>query len=295
MLSIHFWMVSSDLLRVFLAVAEARSFTRAARALGVSQSTVSRQVAAFEAEVGATLFSRRGREVTLTDVAESLLAPAHEVEQAMAAFSRATLGTHAEVAGTVRVATLPEIATTLLAPRVHVLMERHPGLRLELVADTHTVSLTRREADVALRLATPVQKDLVRRRIATLRYRVFALGARWPRARLRNLDDAPWLALDASLSHLPESQWLAARSREDQVRLRSTSTAALAAACATGLGLAVLPEQLARSYPGLVAVRPREPPVVERPVWLVVHRELRDSPRIRAVTTWLAELSAALA
>lgn len=272
-------------LRTFGAVVRAGSFTGAARALGLSQSSVSRHVAELEARAGRPLFARRGRRVTLTEAGEALVGASASVESAVASLERAVASLAPGVSGEVRVASVPELVTNLLAPRAPALLARHPGLRLSLRGRQEIERLTTGEADVALRVVAPADAELVRRRAGAIRYRLF--GTR------QGLAASPrrFAAYDRSLAALPEARWVAAHVDEASIALRADPPSAVAAACAAGPLVAVLPEPLAALHPSLQA---ESSVLFERPLYVVAHRELARAPSVRAVVGWLVECAAEL-
>lgn len=146
--------------RVFLAVAEHGSLSRAATQLGMTQPTVSRRLAALEGSLGEALFSRGVEGASLTAYGERLLSPARRMAEGAAELSRVAEGRDASLEGTVRVTAPPGVAFEFVVPFAAKLREKRPGLRLEVVATTRYVDLSRREADLALRLKTPDQRDL---------------------------------------------------------------------------------------------------------------------------------------
>lgn len=269
--------------RTFLAVVEARSFSAAARRLGVSQSTVSRHVASLEAVVGEALFVRSARTVTLTDAGASLAEPAAEVRDAVMRLERRAAGRDRRLSGVVRIATVDEIAKGMLAPALPHLRRRHPGLALDVIARIETASLERRDADLAVRFTLPINADLVRKRARVIRYRAFGT-----KSALR--DASWWIGFEPALSMIPEARWLAANVDPSSVVFRTTSIEAQAAACAAGVGLALLPVELAAQHPSLHAVS--DAILLQRDLWVVAHRDLHASARVKAVFRWAAEACA---
>lgn len=273
-------MDSWDPLRTFLGAAKARSFSVAAKQLGVSQSTVSRHVAMLETEVGAKLFVRVGRRAELSDAGRALLAPASDVRGAVDRFSRLARGTGVDASVPVRIATVPELATSLLAPALPSLYAANPGIRVSVVGHVATESLDRREADVALRFAVPKEADLVRRKVASIGYHVAAA----PRvARAHSHDTGPWLGHASPLAHLPEARWVARNVEDARVIFRATSHETLAVACRKGLGFALLPTRAA-TLAGLTLVLDVG---LTRALYVVAHADVLASPRVRAVFDWL--------
>jgi len=275
-------------IRVFLTVCRSGSFTAAAQTLGVDQTTVGRRVTALEAALGARLF-RRGRDgPVLTPAGVAARLRAERMEEEALALGRAIDRVDEAASGPVRLTTLESIASRLLAPRLPLLLQRHPGIRLALHVDNRALSLPRREADAALRLARPRQDGLVARRLAVLGYAAFAseayLAHRSAPRSVEELSAHRLIGLDQELAGTPEGAWLAAAPGE--TAFRTNSIASLAAAAREGTGIAVLPNWVAATEPGLVQLFDTG---VRRELFWVVHRELRSAGRLRAVATWVQE------
>jgi DNA-binding transcriptional LysR family regulator len=271
--------------RIFLSVHREGSFTAAARALRLDQTTVGRRIAALESALGARLL-RRGRDgLTLTAAGVEALARAEQMEEAAQSLGRAVEQRDEQPEGKVRLTTLESLATWFLAPRLPRLQQRHPKLSLELHVGHRALSLTRREADLALRLTRPEQPGLVSRKVASLAWGLYG-ERRWlskqptPGPALEGLAA---IGFDEELSALPEARWLAATAA--QITLRTSSLPAMREACAAGAGLAVLPRWLGDQDPRLS--RALDLPV-RRDLWLVVHAELRTAARVRAVADFVA-------
>ncbi|WP_257458028.1 LysR family transcriptional regulator [Archangium lipolyticum] len=259
-------------LRVFVALARAGSLSAAARALKVSHATVGRRIAALEKTLGLALFDRRADGYALTAEGAAVLELAAGMdERALAILRRA--GREAGLTGTVRLTTTEGLAERFLIPRLAGFHHRHPGIDLEVLIDPRSLSLARREADVAVRLARPRAGELVTRRLAVLTYGVYVAPGG---------DTSAWVGVDDSLAHLPEAQWLARHAAGARVVLRVNGLLAQLAAVRSGFGKALLPRWFAEEEGGLVAVPPPAPPPV-REAWLVVHRDLKDVPRVRAL------------
>lgn len=267
-----------DDLRVFLALARAGSLSGAARALRVSHATVGRRVADLEAAVGAPLFDRRADGYALTAEGQAVLDLAAGMDERAQAILRRS-GRGGGLSGTVRLTATEAVGERFLIPRLAGFRRRHPGIDLEVMTDPRTLSLARREADLAIRLARPEAGELVTRRLATIAYGLYAApGAA----------DAV-VGYDDSLAHVPEMRWLSRHAAGNRIAFRSNSLMALLAAARAGYGRALLPRWLAQAEGGLVAIEPPAPPP-EREVWLVVHRDLKDVPRVRALIDHIVQV-----
>jgi DNA-binding transcriptional LysR family regulator len=277
-----------DLLRTFEVVARQGSLTAAAKALRVSQSTVSRQLAKLEALAGSPLLLRDSP-VTLTDRGAALLVAIEPmVDAALAA--AAALDERGELRGLVTITTVGELLRWAVVARLPEFHARHPLVRLRLLADNHVASLAAGEADLALRFARPQRGELVARRLRSESYALFV-------HRSLPLDaELPWLGLGGSLATIPEQRWAEQAFVARAPRLLIEDVEGLGLAVAAGLGVAVLPRNFAARLEGVVEVAAAQVgarelgPIPSRDLWLVVHRAKQHLPQVRAVMTWLAEL-----
>jgi DNA-binding transcriptional LysR family regulator len=278
-------------LRFFLALARTGSLARAARALGVDRNTVARRVAALEDELRVQLYERGPQGWIRTSAGEELAALASRVEEDVLALARHADARDTAVGGSVRLTSASHIAARLLAPALPELRERHPHLVLELAVDQRPLDLTRREADLAVRMGRPRGSGLVTRKLSDVAFRLYASPAYLGRRRAVDLAGDAFLGFDESLASAPQERWLARIAPDRRVVFRCNSTAALLAAAEVGAGVAVLPCFVADRDPSLVRVDGPEP--VPHELWLLVHGDLRRTPRVRAVIEWLDELVAA--
>ncbi|MGC4001029.1 MAG: LysR family transcriptional regulator [Anaeromyxobacter sp.] len=280
--------------RVLLALLQTGSFSGAGARLGVNASTASRRLDALEAALGGHLFDRTPDGVRPTALAEALGPHAEAMERAAAGLELAAQGREVAAEGEVRLTAPPGVAQLLVAPALPRLLRRHPGLRLVLDASVGYADLTRREADLALRTTRPASGDLVTRRLAEVRGAVFAAPAYAAElGTLRRLDQARWITWGDDLAHLLPARLLAERVPAGRLVLRTSHMAAQLAAARAGLGAVLTDLHSARSS-GLVEVPlarelARSLPTAAGELWLVVHRALREVPRIAAVWEFLEE------
>jgi DNA-binding transcriptional LysR family regulator len=275
-------------LRHFVMLARVGSLSEAARQLDVDHTTVARRVTALEAALGLRLVDRLPRAYALTDDGRRIAALGERLEDGAHAVLRAARAADPTPAGTVRVSAPPVFASTLLAPRLIALRRRHPGIVVDLVGESRSADLDRREADMALRLVPPDGDGLVARKLGELSYGLYGAPAYLAG---QPAEDFAFVAYDGSLDHVPQQRWLYALAAGRPLAFRANDVASLAAAARSGLGLAVLPDFLAKGDTGLAAAPLPEaaPPAPRRPLWLVVHDDLRRAARIRAVMDFLAE------
>ena len=273
-------------LRVVLALARDQTLAAAARRLGVDQTTVSRRLTAAEAALKCRLFLRARGRLVPTALGELAIARAGEVEAAVLALESAAGESGAAVAGRVRITAVPILVNQLIVPRLPELLERFPALAIDANADSRNLSLSRRETDIALRFARPESGSGLCRRIGALAFSVYA-------ARGGDPETLPWVTYEERFLHYPQARWVADNVPPDRLaRLRVNDAEGLAQAVRSGLGLGVLPDFMAARDAALARVS--EAPVLQRDLWLLVHPDLRQLPRVAAVLDWLAALPARL-
>jgi DNA-binding transcriptional LysR family regulator len=279
-----------DDLRFFLAVARAGRLTIAARRLGADHATVSRRITALEEALKAKLFERRPQGYALTEHGERLLAKAETMETQALAVSSEIGGADLALSGTVRVGTPDGFGTLFLAPRIARLAAQYPDLEIQLVAMPRLLSLSKREADVAISLAPPKEGKIVARKLSDYRLGLYASAAyldRHPPITMRDdLHAHEMIGYIDDLIFMPELDYLDEVSKGLRPRLQSSNLVAQAQATLAGAGICVLPHFLAAQEPRLVPVLPAEVAIV-RSFWLIVHADLKDVARVRATMDFL--------
>lgn len=280
-------------LRYVLALTREGLLNRAADQLGVSHTTVGRRVRALEAELGVRLFDRTPDGLTPTAAGHDIAAVAAEVEAQVLALEARVLGRDAKLRGELRVATMD-----LLLRRYHGAFEgflgRYPSVELTVVSNDRALSLTRREADVALRLTNAPPQHLVGRRIDRVAFAVFASAELAERCGPDAPYDAyPWLHWDKRLNMRWLDVWLAQNAPNATVALRlDASTLSLHEAIAASLGVHFLACDEGDADPRLRRLGPPDP-AFSRDVWLLTLPELRSTLRVRAFMDHMAERIAA--
>ncbi len=281
-----------DHLKAFEAVARLGSLTAAARALKLSQSTISRRLQRLEEDAESPLLIRSAP-VRLTDRGQALLAAVRPmVEAAMVAQS--TLEDQPAVTGLVTIASVGEIVRWVLTERLPELYAQHPSLRVRLLADNEIVSLSAGEADLALRFARPERGDLATKKLNTQTYGFFVCQELELHQRL------DWLGLAGSLASIPEQRIARSAFADRPARLLVEDVESLAIATAIGLGVAILPRDLALQYEGVIEVQPEQVgaqmvgKLEPRHLWMVVHRSKQHLPKVRAVIEWFDQIFGAI-
>ncbi|MEW5423782.1 LysR family transcriptional regulator [Amorphus sp. 3PC139-8] len=283
-------------LRYFLAVARNGRLTAAARFLGVDHATVSRRMGSLERTLDSRLFERSPRGYALTEAGERLLRYAERIESSVAEMQNRISGENLALSGAVRVGAPDGFGAFFLAPRLGELMRLYPGLELQVVAMPRVFSLSKREADIAISLARPREGRLVSRKLTD--YRLHLYGARDYLAAhpaIESREDLAGHALIGYISDLivvPELDYFEETLGGRQPSLTSSNLIAQMRATQAGAGLCILPDFMAREDPDLIQVLPSEIGLT-RTFWLIVHADLRDTARVRAVGDFIADQIAA--
>jgi len=268
--------LSWDDARILLALVRLGTMTAASQALGIDEATASRRLTQLEDVIGTPLFLRDGSRLVPTDVARRMAERAEEAEGSLAAAFAPDAA--AEAAGVVRVTAAPMITARILAPALRLLRDLAPDVVVELIGTPETLPVTRREADIALRLARPAGGSFLARRIAMVGYGVFA-------RRGSDGDKLPWVGFDDTLADLPEAQWLARREGEPTIA-RAADIETIYQAVRAGAGRGLLPLALAKRDATLIALVPTEPPP-SRELWLLVERQGRQITRVSLTLGWV--------
>ncbi len=284
--------INWDDLRIFLAVAREGNLSAAARVLKVTQPTVGRRLRALERKLSARLFDRLPDGFVPTVAGTELLPLAEEMERSAEALERRQATLADTVSGTVRISVM-EIMAQFLTESLTELRERLPEVELELAVTHLGANLSKREADLLIRECLPDNPGLIARKLGGVAYAVYGevgLVARHPAARSEaRYRDCPWVSFDEEHAYFTEQQWLTERLGERVAGVRVTNGLVLHEAVRRGAGLGVLPCFAGDWDPALVRLTPPIPGIVCKQ-HLIVHRDLRRSPSVRAVMDELVGL-----
>jgi DNA-binding transcriptional LysR family regulator len=282
-----------DDLKHFLAVARTGSLTAAGLALKSSAATVARRITTLERRLGARLIDRKQTGCTLTENGQAVRRRAEEVEQSVLSIEREALGRDLRPAGTVRLTTTDDIAALAVAPHLGEFFRRHPDVSLEIVAQRDVVNLSRREADIGLRTVRPARGNFVIRRAGWWNLGLYAarsyIEAHGLAPGLRNLAKADIITWTSESAHLRGGPWFAEHARGARIALTANSRRVHHAACKAGLGIAILPCLAADGDADLVCLLPATR-VISVELWIVVHRDIARTARVRTVMDFLAEV-----
>ncbi|HEY4179507.1 MAG TPA: LysR family transcriptional regulator [Kofleriaceae bacterium] len=284
-------------LRFFLELARSGTLAAAGRKLKVDNTTVGRRLTALERDLGAKLFTRTPDGLVLTTAGEAMRATSEEMEQAVLRGEQQVLGADRSLAGVVRIAATEMLGEVVILPALRALRATHPQIRVEMSVGTARVDVARREADVALRYVRPEGADLMGRRAATVAFGAYATK-KYLAKRGRPVKGAGLAGHDVILYDSGIRGWrggeLAGESLHNaRIALRTNSTRMLMQAVREGLGIASLPCCLAAPDRDLERV-PDGSPVELDAVWLVVHRDVQRTARVRVLIDALEQQLAKL-
>jgi DNA-binding transcriptional LysR family regulator len=270
-------------LRLVLVIARAGSLTKAAEVLRVNHSTAFRRLAQLESRLGVRLFERLpGGGYVPTDAGGRMAEAGERVETETAAIGRDIAGQDLRLTGRLRVTSSETLAYRLLTAGIARFHAVHPGITVELAVDNRVLSLSRREADLALRVKRPVEGDLYGRKLADVGWTVYAT----PELRERSAGAGafagmPFIGWEEGVRAINSADWVSDHVPAASIAYRTNSVVNQLIAARAGIGAAVLPCYLGDPEPELV--RLADPlPELTRELWMVTHSDLRRTARVRA-------------
>jgi DNA-binding transcriptional LysR family regulator len=279
--------MSWDDLQHFLAVCRESTIGGAARSLGVNHSTVLRRLASLESTLGQRLFDRLPSGYALTEHGSALAAHLAGVAEQIETAERRLAGGDLAIRGVIRLTSTDTIVHSLLMPYIGEFRERHPAVEIQIVVNNSFLSLTQREADVAVRGSNRPPENLIGRRVGTIETALYASrGYVRTLGKQRGYGDYRWIAPDESLAHLESAKWIRQHVKREQIVMRVDNLVGLVDAVDAGIGVGLLLCPLADRRKNLV--RLEEPlRVMDTAIWVLTHPDLKQVARIRALTDFL--------
>ena len=276
-------------LKLVLAIRRGNGLTSAAAALRVDHSTVYRRLKALEERLGAKLFERGlGGSYRATTAGDQVAAAAERIEAETHALDRAITGRDHRLTGRLRVTSSETLAFRLLTPEIARFRAVHPGIIIELVVDNRVLSLSRREADIALRPFRPREADLWGRKLADVAWAVYASGDLPTIDPVEPFGGLPVVGWGQEVTNVRAASWVADQAPDTRIVYRSSSLVNQLVAVRAGLGAALLPCYLADPEPGVTRIGD---PVTAAAgeLWIVTHADLRRTARVRAFLDLVGE------
>ena len=281
-----------SMISVFLAVADTGSLSAAARHLGSSQPTVSRQVREIEEALQAELFTRQPRGMALTSTGEALLGPAREMREAAASFSLIAAGASGAISGTVRITASVMAAQRIMPAIISRIRQAEPDIQIELVATDDSQNLLFREADIAVRMYRPTQLDVITQHVGDVELGLYAAQTYLQRVGqpdgMDALKELDWVGYDTSDVIINGFKNAGVDVDRSFFAVRCDNNGVLFEMVREGCGLGFISRKLAQHDPKLQELD-LGVPIPRLPVWLTAPQALRHSPRIKRVWDLLAE------
>lgn len=276
--------------RAFLVTAEEGSLSAAAKELGLTQPTLSRQVAGLEEELGVSLFERVGRGIKLTTSGAELLGQVQSMGEAAGNLKLTAAGQSKRIQGNICISSTDLIMIHAMPILVEKLRCQYPEITVELVSSNTVSDLRRREADIAIRAMQPADPDLIARKIGDVTGHLYAskqyLQQIGNPQSVEDLIDADFIC-DKSEMFMNIMAGCDLKLTQRNFPVYTESVITQWELVKRGLGIALLPDQVAGTEPLFHKVLPGLQPF-KGPLWLVVHKELRTSRRVRVVFDFLA-------
>ncbi|MCJ2050768.1 LysR family transcriptional regulator [Methylobacterium sp. J-070] len=276
--------LSWDEFRFVKAVADRGGLTAAAAQLGINHSTAFRRLTALEAGLGVQLFDRLRTGYVPTACGQAMIEAATRIEADVTRFERAAAGRGDTPSGELRVTAPAGFAADLLMPILAAFGARYPDIRIALILSEEALNLSRRDADVAIRVSRDPRGTLVGRRLAAVAWAVYGLADR----AYGDLAAEDWISPDPSVAGGSFTRFLAARVPADRVRLRINTVTGLDAAVSAGLGIGPLPCFAADANPALRRLSGPHPEL-GADLWVLTHPDLRHAARVRVFMEHCAE------
>ena len=281
-----------NLVRAFAATAKAGSLSAASRTLGLTQPTLSRQIAALEAQLGVNLFARIGKRLALTEAGLGLLEHAQAMATSADAMALAAAGQSVEMAGRISISATDAVSAYLLPEMVQRIRREAPGVTIVIVSSNSISDLRRREADIAIRHIRPTEPELIGQLVCEMSADFYAAEAWIARhgmpETLTQLSAADLLGIEPVEQFAAHLAGIGVPIPLERMPIVSESSVVLWEMLRRGLGIGVMLREIAARTPGVIRLTPGVPRIPV-PVWLVSHRDLHTSPRIRLVFDILAE------
>lgn len=272
--------------RVFLALGRYRSLSAAARALQVNHATIARRIQSLEDSMGEKLVERRPDGYVLTPAGEIALQAASGMEAAAQLLTRSDRHEGEDVRGVVRINAPPALGHAFISAQLARMAALHPGLDIELATDLRSVSLDRRQADIAVRVGKPVDGDFIAKSVGKM-----AFGFYGTRERCEEVEQGHppvFVSFDEQNLDLLEASWIAQQFPRARVAFRAENQVLQATAARAGAGIALLPHYIGRQVPELqpVELTPLPP---AREMFLLMRGHDRNARPIRAVMDHLVD------
>ncbi len=276
-------------LHYLLELERAGTVRAAAERLRIHHTTIARHLAQLQETLGVRLVQRMGRRFEFTAAGRELLETAKAVEARITETRRKLAGRDQRIIGHVRISA-PESIAQRLAPQMRDLMERHPGITVDVSTGFAFKNLAQMETDLAIRvLASSPTETLIGRRLAPVQVSAYGSAALLDVLEPCPLEAYPWVGWSEHLSHYPMEAWLRRQTPPIRAQLSTDSETTLGAWIRHGAGVGFLPSFTAQVHPHLRLLSHVDVPTFTSQAWVLMHEDLKAVPRVKAVSQWLAD------
>lgn len=276
-------------LNLVLAVCRTGTLSGAARLLGINHSTVFRRVNAIEKKLDVRLFDRQPTGYVMTEAGEAVKRTAERIDEEVDGLSRELLGRDLRLQGPLRVTSPEGIGTRLLSAHLTEFCREHPAIEMDLIITSSALRLSRREADVAVRVTRQPPDNYIGQRISKFRFCMYAAPSYLDQHRNLALEQHQWLMTDDGFDLLPPGVWKSKEHPAARISFSSNNAMAVIAAAVEGLGVAPLPCFLGDGVEGLSRLgEPMEALTMD--LWVLTHPDLRHTARVSALMTFLVSM-----
>lgn len=279
-----------DDLQIISAIADIGTLSGAGRRLGISHATVFRRLTNLEHQLGVTLFERSRTGYTPNAAGEDLFAVAQRVQTDITGAERRLAGKDLKLSGTIRITTTDTLFAGLLAKPFDRFRTDYPDIQLEVVISNQVHSLSKREADIAIRPTNSPPETLVGRKVGVIRQSVYGQRQHWQNEQvpLHTLTGHPWIGPDNHMGNRALETWMAQNGLNEFCHYRVDSILGMQTAVRSGADLAVLPEYIGENDTELCRLTDS---IGELgiPLWILTHPDLRRVKRIREFTGVIGE------
>jgi DNA-binding transcriptional LysR family regulator len=274
-------------LQIVLAVAQHGSASRAAGMLGINHSTVIRRINDFEASHNVKLFERHPTGLKPTRAGRALLEASQPIEGAVLNIEREILGQDLKLEGLIRLTTTESIADRMLVPHLKTFRETHPAISIDLIITSMRLDLPRLDADISIRPSRNPPDDLIGRNVSRMSFTTYAQIEAHEHWQQLPREEIPWVGISHALENSPVADWMKRQKVESQIATRANSFVTTCEMIANGLGVGVLPCFLGDCDSRMIRLVPPSKEL-DTNVWVLAHKDLRNSARVRALSEHLA-------
>ena len=273
-------------LNLVLAICRSGTLSGAAKSLGINYTTVFRRVNTIEKKLEVRLFDRQPTGYVMTEAGEVIKRSAERIDEEVMALSRELLGKDLRLQGSIRITAPEGVALRLLAPHLAAFCKQHPDINMELIATSSPLRLSKREADLAVRVTNKPPDNYIGREVCKCRHGIYASPDYLDNNKGLSLDDHLWVMFEDSFEISPLPSWRKKFYPKSRVVFSSNNTLAVIDAAKRGLGVTLLPCFLGDRDPGLVQTN-HTPVELNFSLWILIHPDLRHTARIKALMTYL--------